>query len=225
MISLPALEQFQLVAALEIADVLLHPDARLLALPELDRRGDFALRLHDARARLRHPLDNARQGRGEQQVQGRLRQRQHLIAAGCRDRGEKIDHRGNRRVGVVCRALEAGAGAREVMQLRRAAAYSAAAGSIAIIASHSSKKVTSCRASARLTPELTRRGSGRVTRRRFSPRPRPSNPWTSSSRIASRMVERLTPNWRARSVSDGNASPARSDLATMRCSMRLAICR
>ena len=37
--------------------------------------------------------------------------------------------------------------------------------------------------------------------------------------MASRMVERLTPNCRARSVSEGSGSPVRSERPTMRCSM------
>ena len=43
------------------------------------------------------------------------------------------------------------------------------------------------------------------------PRPRPRRPWVSNSRMASRTVERLTPNWRARSVSEGSgiAGPER----------------
>src|SRR5271156_2962553 len=46
--------RFELVAPFEVADVLLHPGACLLAAPELDRFGDPALRIMDTRPRLRY---------------------------------------------------------------------------------------------------------------------------------------------------------------------------
>jgi hypothetical protein len=44
----------------------------------------------------------------------------------------------------------------------------------------------------------------------FEPGRRSTRPRLSSSRSASRTVERCTPNWRASSISDGSRSPSRS---------------
>ena len=79
-----------------------------------------------------------------------------------------------------------------------------------VSASHTSRNVTSCSSSASLTPAATVSWCGRLTDMSLEPGRRCTRPPLSSSRSASRTVERLTPNWRASSVSDGRRSPSRS---------------
>src|ERR1700720_4910619 len=90
----------QFVAALEIANVLFHPIPGLLALFELDGIDDLALCCLNARTSLRHAIDDSRQRGYQQQVERRLRECQHLVAAGGGNRGEKIHDGGNGRGGV-----------------------------------------------------------------------------------------------------------------------------
>ena len=157
------------------------------------------------------------------EIERRLRQGEHLVAAGGGHRREEIDHGGHGGCGVGGIAPEAWrwcapgpAVARRCAARPRIAPPRARWPSWLPTArdrSHRSGRARGSRPSSRAW------GSGRVTRKRFSPRPRPSSPCVSNSRMASRMVERLTPNCRARSVSEGSGSPARSARPTMRCSM------
>ena len=106
------------IAPLEIANVLLHPGARLIAFSKLDGVDDFALRRLNSRARLGHAINQLRQRWNQQQVERRLRQRQNLIGTGGRHCGKKIHHRRNRAGGIGDLAFEARAGARQFQQLR-----------------------------------------------------------------------------------------------------------
>ena len=77
-------------------------------------------------------------------------------------------------------------------------------------ASQTLRTVTSCSSRASLTPAATAPCCGRLTDMSFEPGRRCTSPRLSSSRSASRTVERLTPNCRASSVSEGSRSPSRS---------------
>jgi len=63
---LSAFHRFEFMAALEVTDVLFHPDSCLFAAPQLDGVGDFVLRRLNACPRLRYPVDHAGEGGGEQ---------------------------------------------------------------------------------------------------------------------------------------------------------------
>ena len=62
-------------------------------------------------ARLRHAIDHVRERRSEQQIERRLREREHLIAAGGSDGGEEFHDGGHGGRGIGDFALEPHAGA------------------------------------------------------------------------------------------------------------------
>ena len=99
---------------------------------------------------------------------------------------------------------------------RRRAAISATGGSSSVMVSQTSATVAWCKVSARETPVATCAGSGRLTIMSFEPRSRRSSPEDSSSRSASRTVERCTPSCRASSSSLGRRSPSPSEPAVIR---------
>ena len=99
---------------------------------------------------------------------------------------------------------------------RRCAAISATGGKMIANVSHTSAAVAWCKTSARDTPVATCCGSGRLTIINFDPRSRRKSPEDSSSRSASRTVERWTPSWIASSVSLGRRSPNPNEPSVMR---------
>ena len=118
----PSKGEAERVTTLEIANVFFHPRPRLFAALELDRRGDSMLRLGDSRTRLRHTIDQLGERRREQQIERRLRQGKHLVAACHGNCRKEIDDPCDGRLRVVGVALEACAGSEQRLQLSGRAA-------------------------------------------------------------------------------------------------------
>ena len=146
-----------------VADVLLRPGPRRddVGLPQ--RGEDAALGGRDAGARRRHLVKHPAQGWREQLQQRFVRQHQHAVVRGLPDVAEELSGLPGGPVGVSIQGAGDGRpDARQVSLRRQRAAASAIGASRITSASQTSRMLTSCSASARLTPSATAARSGRA---------------------------------------------------------------